>query len=50
VFLAFGDGIRRRNLGASIVDITPTILRLLGIEPQGFDGKVLNHVLSNSTC
>jgi bisphosphoglycerate-independent phosphoglycerate mutase (AlkP superfamily) len=40
--LASGEGVRSRELAATLEDIAPTVLRALGVSaPVDFDGKVL---------
>jgi hypothetical protein len=46
-----GPGVRqgvRSSYPATLYDITPTILSLLGVRPQGMDGVILTDALINS--
>lgn len=50
VFLAAGPGIRQDELmfGASIVDLAPTILTMLGLPTgEGMEGRVLNQIFQD---
>ena len=52
VFAAAGQGIKRDELfyGTSLLDITPTILALLGVPiPEDMDGRVLTGIFSEPT-
>ena len=48
IFIASGAGIRRGTVAdASVIDVAPTVLRLLGLPPQtGMDGRVLDEILA----
>ena len=53
IFIAKGAGIRKgvEITGAEIIDMTPTILYMMGLPiPEDMDGKVLNNIFKSECC
>jgi len=51
IFMAWGKGIKRGTVveGASIVDVTPTILHAMGLPvPAYMDGRVLTEIMDEA--
>ena len=53
IFIATGAGIRKgvEITGAEIIDMSPTILYMMGLPiPEDMDGKVLNNIFKSECC